>query len=94
MGIKELEGSPRPRCAKAGRHLGPYPGKRNRASYGWLAAKLNCPRAADESRTLRRSECKSLRKGMPRTLAGYMGMNLHTAFSLVPSRELLIFQPD
>ena len=31
---------------------------------------------------------------MPRTLAGYMGMNLHPAFSLVPSRELLIFQPD
>ena len=49
FGIKELEGSPRPRCAKAGRHLGPYSGKRNRASYGWLAARLNCPSAADRA---------------------------------------------
>ena len=37
-----------------------------------LTARLNCPSAARESRTLRRSEWKSPMKRLPRTLAGYI----------------------
>ena len=41
---------------------GIWSGKGKVASYGWLAARLNCPSAANESRTLKRSEWKSLPK--------------------------------
>ena len=72
LGMEDLEGLLSRGPRKLGTHWGIWSGKRNSGLTNSLAARLNCPSAARESRTLRRSEWKSPMKRLPRTLAGYI----------------------
>jgi hypothetical protein len=67
---KELEGLPGGDPRKVA--LGKLVGATTEGFCGWLETKLKMRNAANVSRTLRRTERKSLLKKLPRTLAEYI----------------------